>query len=279
MKQDYLEKIVSLALAEDIGKGDVTTNHLISQNTNVQAHIIFKTEGIVCGLPVIERVFKRLNPKVSIRKFTKEGQKVQKNKIVAVIKGPARAILTGERVALNFLTHLSAIASRTHLFVEQVKPYRSKILDTRKTTPLLRELERYAVRIGGGENHRFDLSAMAMIKDNHRFMLKQGLKDSVEIIKSKTNKAVELEVDTWSEFEEALTSKAEIILLDNMTPAQVKRCVTFRNKFKKNVLLEASGGINLKNVKAYAKTGVERISIGSLTSIIEGIDISLDFNL
>ncbi len=279
MKKDYINKIVALALAEDIGKGDVTTNHLISKDVKVRAHVIFKSKGIVCGLNVMQEVFKHLSPQVRIKKFTKEGQKVQKNNIVAVIKGPARAILTGERVALNFLTHLSAIASRTHLFVEQVKPYRSKILDTRKTTPLLRELERYAVRIGGGENHRFDLSAMAMIKDNHRLMLKQGLKDSVETIKSKTNKVVELEVDTWSEFEEALTSKAEIILLDNMTPAQVKRCVNFRNKFKKNVLLEASGGINLKNVKAYAKTGVERISVGSLTSIIEGIDISLDFNL
>lgn len=277
MKNEYLKKIVYAALTEDIGQGDITTNTLVDKKSFAEAQIIFKTEGVVCGLDIVQHVFKSLSKKMSFKRLVNDGTKVKKQTIVAIIKGPARALLTGERVALNFLTHMSAIATRTRSFVEQVKPYSSKILDTRKTTPLLRLLERYAVRIGGGENHRFDLFEMAMIKDNHRLLLNKNLKEAVELIKAKTHKKVILEVDMWSEFREALNSKAEIILLDNMKPAQVQKCVNLRNKLKPGVLLEASGGIALNNVRAYAKTGVDRISIGSLTSVIEGIDISLDF--
>ena len=178
------------------------------------------------------------------------------------------------------MTHLSAIATRTRSLVDHIKPYPSKIFDTRKTTPLLRQMERYAVHVGGGHNHRFNLAAMVMIKDNHRSLLKKyGLQEAVEIVKNKTRKMVVLEVDTWDEFKEALTSKAEVILLDNMTPEQVRKAVILRNQTKPGILLEASGGINLHNVLSYAKTKVERISVGSLTSGKAGIDISLDFLL
>ncbi len=278
MNQAYMKTIVTLALAEDLGSGDITTNSLIPASTQAQARIIVKSDGIVCGLNVAQCVFKTLNKQVKLQRNVAEGSRVKKGKVVAFIKGPARAILTGERVALNFLIHLSAIATHTRALVDRIKPYKTKILDTRKTTPLLRSLERYAVRIGGGYNHRFDLSTMAMIKDNHCFMLKKNsLADAVKTIKTKTRKALELEVDTWKEFQQALNSKADIILLDNMTPAQIRRAVIFRDQGKSKVLLEASGGIHLDNVRAYAATGVDRISIGSLTASRQALDMSLDF--
>ena len=280
MKQVYLKTIVKAALREDIGQGDITTNNLFTDNRIIDAHLVYKSQGIVCGLNVAQCVFKTMNPKIQFKKLVKEGSEVKKGTIVAVIKGPIKSVLTAERVAINFLTHLSSIATHTRAFVGQIKPYKSKIYDTRKTTPLLRQLERYAVSIGGGYNHRFDLSSMAMIKDNHRMMLVGiGFKEAVDKIKSKTNKQVVLEVDTLKELKEALTSRAEIILLDNMTPSQVQKAVVLRNKFQSKCLLEASGGIGLNSVRSYAKTGVERISIGSLTSIKQPIDISLDFLL
>jgi len=279
MKKAYMKGIVSAALAEDIGQGDITTNSLVPASAKIEAHLVFKTEGVICGLDVAQCVFKTFSKRVSFHKCVQEGVKINKSTIVAIIKGPARAILTAERVAINFLTHLSSIATRTRVMVDLIKPYPSKIFDTRKTTPLLRQMERHAVREGGGHNHRFDLSIMGMIKDNHRFLLggKQGLKEAVQIVKHTTNKTVVLEVDTWEELKEALTSRAEIILLDNMTPQQVRKAVVLRDRINPRVLLEASGGISLHNVRAYAKTGVDRISVGSLTSVKDGVDISLDF--
>ncbi len=278
MREVYLHQIVKAALKEDLGQGDITTNSLCRNNSLVEARLLFKSAGVVCGLEVAQYVFKSISPKIQFKKLVKEGAKVKKTTAVAFIKGPAKAVLSAERVAINFLTHLSAIATQTRAFVDQIKPYRSKIYDTRKTTPLLRELERYAVRVGGGYNHRFDLSSMAMIKDNHRAMLGQmSLRGAVETIKRKTHKPVVLEVDTLEEFKEALSSKAEIILLDNMTPVQVQKAVALRNKLKSKSLLEASGGMNLNNVHSYARSGVERISVGSLTSVRQAIDISLDF--
>ncbi len=303
VNQAYIKTIVALALAEDLGSGDITTNSLIPASLRAQARIIFKSDGIVCGLNVVQCVFKILNKQVRLQTTVAEGSRVKKGKVVAFIKGPARAILTGERVALNFLTHLSAIATHTRALAERIKPYKTKILDTRKTTPLLRQLERYAVRIGGGHNHRFDLSTMAMIKDNHCFLLSSPnaligdpgsassrfpiippwrdgndrLVKAVQTIKTKTRKMVELEVDKEQEFQQALNSKADIILLDNMTPQQVRRAVVFRNRVKSKILLEASGSINLDNVRAYAATGVDRISVGALRASGPALDISLDF--
>lgn len=280
MNKDYLKRIIKEALAEDIGQGDITTNSLVGSHVPIKASLVFKSDGIVCGLNVVEAVFKALSKKVIIKVLSKEGTVIRKGKIVAVIQGPARSVLTGERVALNFLTHLSSIATHTRHLVDEIKPYKVKLLDTRKTTPLLRELDRYAVRIGGGYNHRFNLSEMAMIKDNHRLLLKNmSLKDAVKTIKDKTKARVVVEVDTLEEFKKALTSRAEVILLDNMTPMQIAKIVTLKNRLKPKVLLEASGGISSKNIHAYAKTGVDRISVGSLTSAIKPIDISLDFNL
>ncbi len=311
MNETYIKTIVSLALAEDLGSGDMTTNNLIRKSAVGQANIVFKSDGIVCGLGVVDAVFKKLSKKIKFQRKVSEGAGVKKGKVVAVIQGPARAILTGERVALNFLTHLSAIATTTRAFVDQIKPYRPKIMDTRKTTPLLRPLERYAVRIGGGHNHRFDLSQMTVVKDNHRFLLsspnaligdlevastrfpiipprrdgndkRQGsfrrdnLIHAIKMVKTKTKKIIELEVDTLEQLQEALQSAADIILLDNMSPHQVRQAVIWRYHLKSKILLEASGNIRLNNVRAYAKSGVDRISVGCLTASPQTLDISLD---
>lgn len=280
MTQKDLKIIVKKALKEDLGKGDITSNSLIPVSTKAKACLVFKTEGVVCGLDFAQCVFKTMSKNISFRSLVEEGASVPAQTVVAVIQGPARAILSAERVAINFLTHLSAIATKTRSFVNTIRPYKSKIYDTRKTTPLLRSLDRYAVKTGGAENHRFNLYVMAMIKDNHRSLLGScGLKEAVDKIKNKTKREVVLEVDTLEELKEALSSQAEVILLDNMKPAEVQEAVRLRDRFNPKILLEASGGINLANVRTYAQTKVDRISIGTLSSVKEPIDISLDFTV
>ncbi len=280
MRPQDVRHIVRLALAEDLGQGDITTNGLIPNTFKAKARLIAKADGIVCGMILTQQTFKTLSPRLQFKALVKDGQRVKKGQVLAQIEGPGRALLSGERVAINFLSFLSGIATKTRSFVDAVKPYKSIILDTRKTTPLLRVLKRYAVRCGGGVNHRYNLNDMAMIKDNHRVACfkKHSLIEAVDRLKSTTKKRIELEVDTWEQFQEALQSKADIILLDNMTPKQIKRAVMERNRIKSKILLEASGGINLGDVKKYAATEVDRISIGELTHSVQALDISLDFN-
>lgn len=278
MHKDYIRHIVSLALTEDIGTGDVTTNSLVPAGAKSKAEILFKTEGVVCGLDFAKEAFNRLDPAVRFQAKVKDGAMVKQGTVVAHVSGPSRAILTGERVALNFLSMLSGIATKTRAFADHVKPYKTDILDTRKTTPLLRMAERYAVKTGGGINHRYDLSSMAMIKDNHRAFCNGRLDFAgmVKAVKAKGRTAVELEVDSLKDLPAALTSGADIILLDNMTPAQVRAAVQLRNKLKFKTPLEASGGISLKNVRAYAMAGVERISLGGITHTRQAVDVSLE---
>ncbi len=279
MRPQDVHHIVRLALAEDIGQGDITTNAIVPANLKAKAVLRAKADGVICGLILTQETFKTLSLKLQFKALVKDGQRVKKGQTLARIEGPGRALLSGERVAINFLSYLSGIATKTRAFVDAVKPYKSIILDTRKTTPLLRTLERYAVRCGGGVNHRFNLNDMAMIKDNHlaACVKKHSLIEAVNHLRSTTKKRIELEVDTWGQFQEALQSKADIILLDNMTPQQIKRAVMERNRLKSKIALEASGGINLRNVKKYAATGVDRISIGELTHSRQALDISLDF--
>ncbi len=279
MNQSNLNKIISLSLKEDIARGDITTNAIVDPKVKAQADIVVKKPGVVCGLSVAKEVFRQVNPRLTFRPLLKDGSLVKANTIIAHVYGQAGSIITAERVALNFLSMLSGIATKTHAFVSAIKPYTTNILDTRKTTPLLRELQRYAVRCGGGVNHRFDLSSMAMIKDNHRLLAysQMSLVEAIAVVKKKYPRTcVEVEVDDLHEFQQALKSQAEIILLDNMQPAQIKQAVKLRQQAKSPVLLEASGGINLSNIKAYAATGVDRISVGALTHSIEALDVSLD---
>ncbi len=277
MKPEYVQTIVQLALAEDLGRGDITTNHLVASNIQAKARFIAKDEGIICGVDMARRVFKALSPAVKFKILLKDGQKVKKTDIIAEITGPARALLSGERVALNLLSFLSGIATQTRRFVDTIKPYRAAILDTRKTMPLLRQLERYAVRTGGGTNHRFNLNDMVMIKDNHHVVCAQmDIKKVVADLKKKTKAKIEIEVDNFDQLKEALESKADIILLDNMKPQQIAQAVKMRNQIKSKILLEASGSIGLHNVRQYAATGVDRISIGALTHSYQSLDISME---
>jgi len=279
MKPEYVRTIVQLALAEDIGQGDITTDNLIPVHSHSKARLIAKEEGIICGIDLARQVFKTLNSRIVFRALKKDGQTVRRGDIIADISGSTRSLLSGERVAINLLSFLSDIATQTRLFVNKIKPYKSAIMDTRKTTPLLRQMERYAVRTAGGVNHRYNLNDMVLIKDNHRAACEgQPMNEVINGLKKKLKVKIEVEVDNFDQLKEALNSRADIILLDNMTPKQIARAVKLRNQAKSRVLLEASGGISLKNVRQYAATGVDRISIGrALTHSCQSLDISMEF--
>jgi nicotinate-nucleotide pyrophosphorylase (carboxylating) len=278
MKPEYVRTIVQLALAEDIGEGDITTDNLVPLRSRSNARLVSKANGVICGVNLACSVFKTLNSKIIFHALINDGQMVRRGDIIAEISGSTRALLSGERVAVNLLSFLSGIATQTRLFVNKVKPYKTVIMDTRKTTPLLRQMERYAVRVAGGVNHRFNLNDMAMIKDNHRvFCQIPCMNEVVENLKKKIKQKVEVEVDDLDQLKEILNSKADVILLDNMSPRQVARAVRMRKQAKSRILLEASGGITLKNVKSYAATGVDRISVGALTHSRQVLDISMEF--
>ncbi len=280
LKEEYIKTIVQLSLAEDIGPGDITTDNLIPLKSRSQARLVAKADGIVCGTNLAREVFKTLNPGITFRVLIKDGQQVHPGDVIAQILGPTRFLLSGERVAINLLSFLSGIATQTRHFINKIKPYKTAIMDTRKTTPLLRQLERYAVRTGGGVNHRFNLNDMAMVKDNHRISC--GARDMNEVIdalRRNIKTKIEVEVDNLNQLKDILNSKADIILLDNMTPRDVARAVDLRHKIKSKILLEASGGISLENVKQYAATGVDRISVGALTHSRQALDISMELTL
>ncbi len=272
-----VKKIVSLALSEDIGQGDVTTNALVPRGRKAVVRIVFRSPGVVCGLGISAMAFKLLDPKIRFKPLVRDGIFLSKPGPVARIEGSARAILTGERVALNFLGRLSGIATLTRKFVQKIRPYKTIILDTRKTIPLLRMLERYAVRCGGGTNHRFDLGAAVLIKDNHRAFCSPAMSipAMVSCVREK-NVPIEVEADNIRQVHAALASSADIILLDNMTLSQTHKAVLLRDRMRPNVRLESSGGITLANVRAYAAAGVERISVGSLTHSSKAVDVSLE---
>ena len=280
IKTTFIKNCVKNALCEDIGKEDITTNFLVSSKSMSRAHIIVKEEAIICGLSLVKAVFRLLDPDIKIKFFYNDGSSVKKNTKIATLKGKTRALLTGERVALNFLGYLSGISTYTNDFVKKTSSYKTKILDTRKTTPGLRKLEKYAVKCGGGANHRFGLNDMALIKDNHRAVCHPAIsiKESIALIRKKTKKLIEIEVDTLEQFKQALDAKPDMILLDNMITQQIKKAVEITKdlKTKKKPLLEASGGINLSNVTSVAKTGVDRISIGSLTHSPKAVDILME---
>jgi nicotinate-nucleotide pyrophosphorylase (carboxylating) len=275
-RSPQLDRVIRQALAEDLAGGDVTTNTLVAKNHRSGAVILSKQDAVLCGLTIAKRVFTTLDPGLSVRLLAQDGQAIKKNQKVLMIKGPTRSLLTAERVALNFLSYLSAIATKTSRFVQEIKPFKAQILDTRKTTPTLRFLERYAVRCGGGRNHRDNLNEMILIKDNHLLTAQGPLRQIVDDTQKKADVSIEVEVDTIAQLREVLMSRADIILLDNMPPATVRKAVQMRNRLNKAVLLEASGGITLKNVRHYAQAGVDRISIGQLTHSREAVDFSME---
>jgi nicotinate-nucleotide pyrophosphorylase (carboxylating) len=281
MKVRYYKNIITQALLEDAAENDITTNLLVESHKLSEANILSKENAVICGLDIAKAVFKKLDKNINIQSHFKDGDSVKKNDVILHMKGKTRAILTGERTALNFLGYLSGISTNTNNFVNKVYPLKTKILDTRKTTPGMRRLEKYAVRCGGGTNHRINLIELVLIKDNHREVASHFacLSETVNFFKKRTKKQIEIEVDTFNQLRQALKADPDMILLDNMKPAQLKKAVSLVHEIKKGKkipLLEASGGVTLKNVRTIAKTGVDLISIGSLTHTHRFIDLSME---
>ncbi len=288
-KLPELKSMVRAALREDIGRGDITTATYIPKGKKARAVLLAKEECVVCGLDAARLALQALDTHARFRPLVKDGQKVACGKVIAGIEANARAILTAERVALNFVSLLSGVATKTRAYVERIKPYRAKIVDTRKTIPGLRILQKYAVRVGGGCNHRSRLDELIMLKDNHlilteRFYPPEAFPPTERFSRKKRSVRQvpwEIEVENLTQFKKALFLRPDIIMLDNMRVADMKQAVRIRNRrFPKTSSagpkLEASGGITLANVRKVASTGVDTISIGSLTHSVDSVDISLE---
>lgn len=268
-----LKETVRRALQEDAAYHDVTTLALIPKNHFSQGVFLAKQDLVLCGLPVLKEVLRALDPRAKLKATAKEGDLIRKGKAFAKVSGRTRALLSGERVALNYLQHLSGVATLTRRFVHETRGTRAKILDTRKTIPGLRALEKYAVRVGGGVNHRSDLQSAAMIKDNHR-ALAASLATAVQRVRRAAGRIpLVVEVDTIAQLKEALALQIGHVLLDNMSVKQLREAV---RAAKGRVLLEASGGINLKTARAVARTGVDYLSVGALTHSAPAADISFE---
>jgi len=269
---DTLERIVHAALAEDIGAGDVTTDATVAPDALGTAALLVKEPGVVCGLHAAETTFRALDPDVRFEAFASDGDVVEPPAIVARVTGSERAILTGERVALNFVGHLSGIATLTRQYVDAVAGTGVAVLDTRKTTPGLRALEKHAVAAGGGTNHRFGLDDAVLIKDNH-LRAAGSLPDAVELVRAATDVPVEVECETLVQVGEALELGVDAILLDNMTLVELREAVALA---RGRTRLEASGGVTLDTIRAIAETGVDEISVGALTHSARSLDVSLE---
>ncbi len=269
--------VMEAALREDIRSGDITTVALIPNGSRAMARMNFRESGVACGLKIAASVFEELDCLAHIETLAEDGARVEAGAGVLTIEGEAHAVLTGERVALNFAQRLSGIATLTQQFVQAVEGTKAKIVDTRKTTPGLRLLEKYAVRCGGGHNHRFALDDLILIKDNH-IALCGSIKEAVRRAREYSSHAtkVEIECDTLQQVEEAIAARADIILLDNMTPEELETAVETING---QAISEASGGVNLRTVRAIAQSGVDLISVGALTHSARSLDIGLDIEL
>ena len=266
------EILFDLAYAEDIGDGDITTNNLVPPDSNKTAVLVAKEEGVIAGLPVAEMVFRKFDKTIEWKVYMPDGSKVKPGDVIVEFKGNYRALLTGERKALNFLQRLSGIATYANKCIEEVKGLKVEILDTRKTLPGYRYLDKYAVRMGGASNHRFGLYDMVMIKDNH-IQVAGGIRKAVEAIRSKIPKSIKIEVETTNldQVQEALDADVDIIMLDNMSAKEMKEAVALINGRAK---IEASGNMTLKRIHKVAGTGVNYISIGAITHSVKALDIS-----
>jgi nicotinate-nucleotide pyrophosphorylase (carboxylating) len=272
-----IKALIEQALAEDIGPGDLTTEAMIDPELQGQATIVAKQDFLVAGLEVAGQVFQALNPTIEFKALLKDGGRAVPGEVLAKVYGPVADLLRGERVALNFLQHLSGIATLTNRFVQAVAGLPVKIIDTRKTTPGLRFMEKYAVRMGGGYNHRFGLYDAILIKDNHLAAV-PSLPEAIRRARIYAPHGIKIEVEVSSipQLKEALAAGAEAILLDNMDVLTMKEAVILA---KGKAVLEASGGVNLKNVREVAETGVDLISIGALTHSAPACDISMRLSI
>lgn len=266
---------VSAFLGEDLGRGDITTQACVVRNARARGRFLAKEPMVIAGLEAVEAVFTTLDSQQQLEAFVSDGEEIETGKVVARTSGFADVLLGGERVALNLLQRLSGIATITRKFVRAVEGTSAQIVDTRKTTPGLRMLEKYAVVAGGGRNHRFGLDDGVLIKDNH-IALAGGVGAAVERARESVGHLhkIEVEISTERDLREAIESGAEIILLDNQTPEATKHLVELARELKTSITLESSGGITLENVRAYAEAGVDLISIGALTHSARAVDIS-----
>ncbi len=273
MDWDKIDSIIKNALNEDVGSGDITTDTIFPPDAKCEAQIIAKEKGIIAGIPIAKRVFQELDPEVSFSRNSNDGDRVTPGQEILRIKATVRAVLTGERLALNLLQRMSGIATATSLYVDAVKGSKPKILDTRKTAPGLRVLDKYAVLAGGAQNHRFGLYDLVLIKDNH-INFAGGISNAVQIVRSKYQDEfkIEVETSTLDEVKEALSAGADIIMLDNMNISMMKEAVKMINK---KALTEASGGITLDTIANITETGVDYISVGAITHSSPALDISL----
>ncbi|MFH0979407.1 MAG: carboxylating nicotinate-nucleotide diphosphorylase [Candidatus Roizmanbacteria bacterium] len=275
MYENKIKQIINLALKEDIGRGDITSQSIFLENKVVQGRFIAKEKGVVAGLKIAQMVFETIDKKTVFKLNVNDGNLVKKGQIIAKVKGPIKSLLAAERTSLNFLQRMSGIASLTHQFVELTKNTKTKILDTRKTAPGLRIFDKWAVFLGRGQNHRFGLYDMVLIKDNH-IKVAGDVKKAIQLVKKNLQNRkikIEVEVNTLNQLKEAVKQNVNIIMLDNMNLEEIKKAVSLVSG---KVKLEVSGGVQLNNVLNIAKTGVDYISVGSLTHSAKALDISLE---
>jgi len=276
-----LQPLIRMALDEDVGSGDVTSESVIPADARAQGRFIAKADGAIAGLPIVSAVYALVDAAIIVRPLADDGDRVHCGSIIAEVAGPAAGVLTGERVALNFLQRLSGVATLTARYVEAVRGARARILDTRKTTPGLREPEKYAVRMGGGTNHRHGLYDLVLIKDNHLELSgRQAIGEAVSRARQNApaGMRVEVEVEDLRQVKEALAARADIIMLDNMTIETTTEAVRLIRSADYAVEIEASGGVTLDSVRAIAETGVDFISVGELTHSAPALDISLELH-
>ncbi len=270
----YVEDHVKSALMEDIGYGDITTENLAEDTDYLKAELNTRCDGILCGCEVFKTVFDVLSNDVKIKFYFKDGDTIKKGDKIADVEGPAKDLLMGERVSLNYIQRMSGIATETRKYQDAIVPYSAKIVDTRKTTPNFRAFEKYSVKIGGGALHRFNLSDCAMIKDNH-IRLAGSLTNAVNKLKKNISHAhkIEVECDTLEQVKEAVDVKADIIMLDNMSVETMKKAVEIINH---QAIVEASGNVNLSTVNAIASTGVDIISSSAIVAKAPTLDLGFD---
>jgi nicotinate-nucleotide pyrophosphorylase (carboxylating) len=275
MKPEDLDPIIEATLKEDMPEGDITSENIIPSDSVSRAVFLAKEDGILAGIDIACRVFEHIDPEIRFEKHTEDGSEIRSGERLADLEGNSIALLKGERTALNFLQRLSGIATLTWKYVQATGGYETEILDTRKTTPSLRLLEKYAVKMGGGTNHRFSLSDMVLIKDNH-LQISGGISDSVRKARERVKPGIKIEVEaaTIDQVREAVQSGVDMIMLDNMTLDEMREAVVLVDG---KVPLEASGNIQLPRVKEIAAAGVDFISVGGLTHSYSSLDISLEF--
>jgi nicotinate-nucleotide pyrophosphorylase (carboxylating) len=272
-----VQRLLELSLDEDAGRGDVTTAALIDEGQEAEADIVAKERLVVCGLGIAEAVFTRLDWRTRLRARVADGDPVMPGTLVATVRGPAQALLAGERVALNFMQRLSGIATLTQTFVAAIEGAKVRLTDTRKTTPGMRTLEKYAVRVGGGYGHRADLSSGILIKDNH-IALVGSVREAVRRARANASHGlrIEVEVDSLTELDEAIEAGSDVILLDNFQLRDIVEAVKRVRERMPRTLLEVSGGVTLDRIRELAKTGVDIISAGALTHSARSVDLSMD---